>query len=195
MLLLLGKRARPSVRAIGSVVFCLIAAGCGGGSQSADQALQKQLDAANIPRTAVSKFAGSVTVDGQPPSLGPKEALLVILYDSKNPPTRDKPPLTATCDQKGHFEFSTFTRGDGVPPGSYVVLFAQLHSQPGAGMLPPDGLKNLYNDPDKNAEKPEFKLDLSSPGRSDHSFNLELAGKEGIPTPGSHAVTKITRGG
>lgn len=195
MLLLFRNGARPSVRTIRSVVLCLVTAGCGGGSQSADQALQKQLDAANIPRTAVCKFAGSVTVDGQPPSLGPNERLVVILYDLKNPPTRDKPPLTTTCDQKGHFEFSTFTRGDGVPPGAYTVLFAQLQAQPGAGMFPPDKLKNLYNDPEKNAEKPEFKLDLSPPGRSDYSFNLDLAGKEAVSTPGSHAVTKITRGG
>jgi len=195
MLQLIGKATRPSVRTVGTVVLCLIAAGCGSGSQSAEQALQKQLDAANVSRTPVSKFAGTVTVDGQPPSLGPSEKLVVILYDLKHPPTPDKRALTTTCDQKGHFEFSTFTRGDGVPPGSYAVLFAQLHSQPGAGMLPPDGLKNLYNDPDKNAEKPEFKIDVSPPGRSDYDFKLDLTGKEAVTNPGSHAVTKITRGG
>src|SRR6202034_1383170 len=54
-----------------------------------------------------------------------------------------------------------------LPPGKFVMLFAQLGYNPRMGFFGPDGLKNLYNDPDVNSQKPEFLIDHQAPGRTD----------------------------
>jgi hypothetical protein len=170
----------------------VLAAGCGGTS-SADQALDQQLKASNATREVVARFAGKVTIDGQPPAPGTKEATVVILYDPTNPPSPRKPPRFTYCGKEGQFEFHTYARGDGVPVGSYVVLFAQLKTggRGSPGFKPPDALKNLYNDPDKNALIPEFKIDHTAPGRTDYAFDLSTAGKDPIAEPGAKAITQI----
>jgi len=91
-------------------------------------------------------------------------------------------PFATRCDKNGHFEFNTYGTGDGLPAGSYVVLFAQPKTEGG------DGLKNLYNDPDKNAQEERFQINLTSPGKTDWAFDLAVAGKDPITTPGVHAV-------
>ena len=96
------------------------------------------------------------------------------------------------CGKDGRFSFYTYTTGDGVHVGSYVVLFAELRSNRERGLLGPDGLNNLYNDPDKNAQNKEFVVSVESPGKTDYEFNLQVAGKE-PGTPGPHAVTEIRR--
>jgi hypothetical protein len=55
----------------------------------------------------------------------------------------------------------------------------------------PDDLKNLYNDPQKNVNDTTFVIDVTQPGRDDYEFNLSVAGKEGVATPGEYAITKI----
>jgi hypothetical protein len=90
----------------------------------------------------------------------------------------------------------SYERGDGVPTGSYVVLFAELIPTPlmatkrSKGLRGPDGLMNLYNDPDRNKQDVQFKIDITPPGKSDYAFDLKVAGKEAA-TPGPHAVTEI----
>jgi hypothetical protein len=54
----------------------------------------------------------------------------------------------------------------------------------------PDGLKNLYNDPEKNKDIPEFMVDLAEPGRDDYQFNLTVAGKEPA-RPGRYSATVV----
>jgi hypothetical protein len=168
-----------------------LAAGCGSTS-SANQALDQQLQASNATREVVASFAGRVTIDGLPPTLGPKGATIVMLYDPKNPPGPGKPPRFTYCGKEGQFEFHTYLRGDGVPVGSYVVLFAQpkIGGRGNPGFKAPDALKNLYNDPEKNALIPEFKIDHTAPGRTDYAFDLSVAGKDPNP-PGPKAVTEI----
>jgi hypothetical protein len=79
----------------------------------------------------------------------------------------------------------------GAPEGSYVVLFAALkHARVGA-YKEPDALKNLYNDPDKNQEDPNFRIDLNTPGKADHQFDLKLADRPPVDKPGPHAVTQL----
>jgi hypothetical protein len=56
-----------------------------------------------------------------------------------------------------------------------------------------DGLKNLYNDPEKNKDDPNFRVEVAAPGRSDYEFNLTVAGKDPVAKPGQYAVTRITR--
>ncbi len=112
-----------------------------------------------------------------------------MLVDPKNPQTGVR---KAICDKEGYFAFSSYESGDGVPPGTYVVLFGQFNMGGGLGHFdPPDLMHNLYNDPEKNAATPEFTVTVTAPGKSDYAFNLALAGKEPIDQPGPTAVTKL----
>jgi len=174
------------------VLTVLTAGGCGGMS-SANQALDRQLKESNATREAVARFAGKVTIDGQPPAPGRNEAVIVMLYDPKNPPRGGAPPRFAYCGKDGRFEFHTYTSGDGAPVGSYVALFAQLKigGRGHRGFWPPDALHNLYNDPEKNAENTEFHVDLTVPGKRDYSFDLSVAGKDPIDHPGPKAVREV----
>jgi hypothetical protein len=179
-------------------------AGCSG-SSSASRALERQFEEnPQFHKAAVAKFAGTVTIDGQPPS---KDLLLfVILNDPQHLDENARlraPKLSALCDDDGHFAFSTYDKGDGVAAGKYVVTFVQLHhpkSGRGARRLAgtgarhfvgPDELKNLYNDPDKNKDDPRFNLEVKPPGEADHQFDLAVAGKDPVTTPGANAVTTI----
>jgi hypothetical protein len=164
-----------------AVLFSLGAAGCNG-PQSESEALKKALEVNNKSAETVVKFSGTVTVDGQPPTVDRRNPLLVIAYDPKNPPKGRQMPYSARCDKQGHFQFNTYSTGDGLPAGSYIALFVQPRMEGG------DGLKNLYNDPDKNAKEERFQINLASPGKSDWSFELAVAGKDAVTTPGEHAV-------
>jgi len=132
----------------------------------------------------VAKFAGRVTVDGLTQLGG--DHIFVFLTD---PQKLDKHKrLSTRCDPDGRFEFKTYLPGDGVPLGKYVVGFVALHlPKKATGMgtadsapryLGPDGLKNLYNDPEKNKDIPEFVVEVTQPGRTDYEFNLTVSGKE-----------------
>jgi hypothetical protein len=173
----------------GALAF--VSQGCGGSAtQSAQQALDRQYkDNPQLQRPNLAKFAGTVTVDGQPPAKG--TVIVVILNDPKKPAPRNKPSQYAIADPEGHFEFSTSLKGDGTLPGSYVVTFAELHPHGRRGFFPPDELKNLYNDPDKNAGKNEFQLDLKPPGKTDFTMDLKVAGEEVVSTPGANSTTEI----
>ncbi len=187
------SNAHPVARWLAPVLFsaaaCAALAGCSN-TQSAEQASEIQLKEANATRMPLARFAGTVTIDGQPPSLERNQALLVMLYDLKNP-SADSLPLYVACDPNGHFEFSTYQRGDGVRVGSYAVLFGKFRINPfgNAGTTSGDLLNNLYNDPDKST----FKYDLTPPGQTDYVFDLAVAGKQPIASPGPHAVTRISR--
>jgi hypothetical protein len=179
----------PAVALLALSVF-----GCGR-SDGPDRAMEQQMKEFNLSRVSVGKFAGTVTVDGRPPREAfPKQALLVILYDPKNPTA--KSPLHAPCAPDGHFEFHTYSRDDGIPTGSYVVLFAALKrpvllGKGAKAFQGLDGLLNRYNDPDKNAQEDRFKVEVAEPGKSDWAFDLELAGKEPVASPGPKAITRL----
>ncbi len=108
-----------------------------------------------------------------------------------DPEKLDVPPAKrryVETTPSGDFSFSTYEPQDGIKPGKYVLTFAILKERGKFGMVGPDKLNNLYNDPDKNADIAEFKIDHKAPGKSDYSFNLELAGREAA-TPGPHSIT------
>jgi hypothetical protein len=186
--------ARKLIRFVGGcgacAVFSLLVAGCGGPSQSADQALNDRLREANASRSQIARFSGTVTIDHAPPDLKPDESLMIMLYDPKNPPHSQQLPLSSRVTREGHFEFTTYTRGDGVPVGSYKVLFAAFKVNPyRGGSNSPDALKNLYNDPDTS----QFNVEITEPGKTDWTFDLEIAGKEANTQPGEHAITRIVK--
>jgi hypothetical protein len=63
----------------GCAAFAFLSAGCGGPSQSADQALNDRLRDANTSRTQIAKFSGTVTIDHAPPAFKPDESLMSML--------------------------------------------------------------------------------------------------------------------
>jgi hypothetical protein len=169
--------------------------------QRADQIEQISKLPNKVP---VAKFAGNVSVDGQPPSQ--EGTLFVILNDPQHLAPGGK--AYTNCDEQGNFAFTTYLPGDGAPTGKYVVTFVQFQLSGGAtggrgsrlGRAPsmlgqeyvgPDGLKNLYNDPEKNQDNPNFVVQVAEPGRTDYDFKLELAGKEPAKTSGTYAATKL----
>jgi hypothetical protein len=175
------------------LVVGLMLAGCGR-RESADQALDRALKDTNKTREATAQFSGKVTVDGLKPALGKGQSLVVMLYDpQKPPPNRQIMPRSTRCRPDGSFAFNTYGTDDGVPVGNYIVLFAVLKPAKN-GFHGPDGLKNLYNDPEKNEKVPDYHIELKPPGKTDYAFNLEVAGKEAA-SPGTHAVTGIVKGG
>lgn len=168
------------------VVLGLSAGGCNR-VPSESEALKKSLEVNGRTEQSVAKFSGTVTIDAQPPTIDRLNPLYVFAYDPKNPPKGRQLPFWTRCDKNGHFEFNTYSTGDGLPVGAYVVLFAQ--TKPDGG----DGLKNLYNDPDKNAKEERFQINLTSPGKTDWTFDLAVAGRDPNTTPGEHAI-KADRG-
>jgi hypothetical protein len=199
-------------------------AGCSGDRSGGEASARKQAsngDAAaahNFDKNRdfqvrpVAKFAGRITVDGQPPKKDGK--LFVILTDPNHLEENalgQLPKLYAVCDADGRFAFGTYdlkNRNDGVFVGKYVVTFVQLHKFPPAppkagrrgGPAPadgargrekyalPDDLENLYSDPDRNSKESKFNLDLQPPGKDDYQFDLTVAGKAAVK-PAPHAVT------
>jgi hypothetical protein len=158
-------------------------------SQVVSQRIKEQLAESKGNIVAVAKFAGKVTIDGEPPALPPRYVLVVILFDAKGKEAGHETIYQTICDKEGHFEFTRYSKGDGVPPGSYTVLFVELMHRLGDRFTGADELKNLYNDPDKSP----FQVELSPPGKTDWEFNLEVAGKDPVVTPGPHALTRLRK--
>jgi hypothetical protein len=159
--------------------------------QALDEAFQKS---PQLQRQVVARFAGQVTVDGQPPSdISQGSALFVSLH--RNLLNQDGVrPFHTICDSRGHFAFSTYVKEDGIAVGSYIVTFVKLRRtgpRRGAVFGPPDELKNLYNDPDRNAQTPEFSVDVKMPGKTDYHFDLAVERLAPVEAPGPHALTRI----
>jgi hypothetical protein len=166
----------------------LCALGCGD-TQAVSQRIKQQLAETKGNVVAVAKFAGRVTIDGQPPSVPPRYVLVVILFDAKGKEAGHETIYQTICDKEGRFEFTRYSKGVGVPPGSYTVLFVELMHRLGDRFTGADELKNLYNDPDKSP----FQVELTTPGKTDWDFNLEVAGKDPVVKPGPHAVTRLPK--
>ena len=134
--------------------------------------------------TPLYPIAGTVTIDGLPPTFDNRRQHLVItLYDPQKP---DKKHFHTLVNADGHFRFTE----DGIGPGHYVLAFAVLRRKGPGNFIGPDELHNLYNDPDVNAQThPEFVIDHKAPGKKDYQFNLDVAGKDPVNSPGPHAVT------
>ncbi len=134
-----------------------------------------------MDRVTLSPLGGKITVDNEPPLAKSKTAhLVVIAYNAAKPDAKAKSNARTFAQPDGSFELS-------LPPGKYVMLFAQLIYDPRMGFFGPDGLKNLYNDPEINSKKPEFLIDHQAPGKTDYTFNLSVAGGTPPEVPGPKA--------
>ena len=145
------------------------------------------------PKVDVFPLVGRVTIDGQPPEIERREAVIVMLFDAtKHDLKLSQRPRSSECDDAtGKFAFSIYELNDGVKPGIYVIVIAKLALSRLRRYLGPDQLHNLYNDPDKNAQIAEFCIEHKAPGKTDYEFRLTVAGVEPVENPGPHAVTAI----
>ena len=92
---------------------------------------------------------GSVLVDGQP-----VEGLEVSCHDVKLMETGDSTVATTYTDAQGKFEVASYTPGDGVPEGDYMVTFLwgelNIISRSYGG---PDKLNDRYKSPQESKVK------------------------------------------
>jgi hypothetical protein len=180
--------------AAASVGLIVLLAGCESkpkySYQTAEQAMEEQIRQYPQYRNLhLVKFSGRVAVDGKP--MRPNGTLFVMLNDPEHPDATAHgapPKLYTVCNHAGIFHVE-------VPPGRYVVTFAALHAHGKVGhagpdhYFQPDELKNLYNDPEKNAKEPQFNVTLEPPGKTDLYFDLAVAQKKAVTKPGPDAVT------
>jgi hypothetical protein len=172
------------------VAVLSLAAACwaGGCRRAENESLDAYLKQAGPNRRDVYPLAGKVTIDGQPPQFARPLRLVVMLNDPSNPNLAKR--SIRQCNDDGEFAFGTYRKQDGVPAGTYTVTFAVLKLTP-QGFVGPDQLTNLYNDPDKNALVPEFKIVHQPPGKTDCEFDLKLAGQTPVEPPGPNALTEL----
>jgi len=166
---------------VAATLIFILSFGCEG-RQSTAQRLEKAYKSAGMEPATVYPLGGKITVDNEPPVAKSETARLVaIAYEGARPDVKAKSNTRAFLKPDGSFELPS------LPPGKYVMLFAQLGYNPRMGFFGPDGLKNLYNDPDINSTKPEFVIDHQAPGKTDYTFNLSVAGETPPAAPGPKA--------
>jgi hypothetical protein len=198
-------RAPKRSRILLATACVAVAAALGGctGSKSAEERFNEAAKETGFKAQPLAKFAGHVLIDGQPPAQEKGKKLFVMLVPADHlDQAKDSSKVIHTvCKPDGSFSFMTYVDNDGVPLGKYVVTFGMFgpvatrgHMAPGLGTAKhygrADTLKQLYNDPDKNAKDDKFVVDAASPGKTDYEFDLALAGKE-PGKPGPHSVTSI----
>jgi hypothetical protein len=179
------RSTRPLSSRVWRILVCLtvaFAAGCG--PSPADR-MNAQLRATGLKKDNVYPLSGTVTIDGSPPP--PNATILVMLNDVSKPKLPLKQRAATSCDKEGKFVFTAYENGDGVKPGTYVITFAQVKVVAGYPRGP-DQLENRYNDPDKNAQLAEFKIEHQAPGKKDYAFDLKVAGVAPGESPGSFAL-------
>ncbi len=156
---------------VAATLIILVFFGCGG-RESTAQRLEKAYESAGMDPVTAYPLGGMITVDNELPAAKSETArLLAIAYDAAKPDAKANSSATAFVKPDGSFELPP------LPPGKYVMLFAQLGYNPRMGFFGTDGLKNLYNDPDVNSKKPEFVIDHQAPGKRDYTFNLSVVGE------------------
>ncbi len=164
-----------------ATLIFVVSFGCDG-RQSTAQRLEKAYESAGMDPVKAYPLGGTITVDNEPPVAKSEASRLVaIAYDTAKPDVKARSNARAFVKPDGSFELPP------LPPGKYVMLFAQLGYNPRMGFVGADGLKNLYNDPDVNSKKTEFLIDHQAPGKTDYTINLSIAGETPPAAPGPKA--------
>jgi hypothetical protein len=166
---------------VAATLLFLVPFGCEG-RQSTAQRLENAYKSAGMDPVTVYPLGGKITIDNESPVAKSETTRLVaIAFEGAKADVTAKDNARAFVKPDGSFEFPPLA------PGKYVILFAQLGYNPRMGFIGPDGLKNLYNDPDVNSKKPEFLIDHQSPGKMNYAFNLSVAGETPPAAPGPKA--------
>lgn len=166
---------------VAATLIVILSFGCDG-RQSAAERLENAYKSAGMKPATAYALGGKITIDNEPPiAKSENERLVAIACDAAKPDVKARSNARAFLKPDGSFELPP------LPPGKYVMLFAQLGYNPRLGFFGPDGLKNLYNDPDVNSNKPEFVIDHQAPGKTDYKFNLSVAGETPPAAPGPKA--------
>jgi len=99
--------------------------------------------------------SGRVLIDGQP------AIRAVVSFHSQTPQADGKIYSGQTfTDDEGRFRMTTFTAGDGVPPGEYTVtIVAAWISKNGQDVGVPDLLKGRYATPEKSLLKVQVEAE------------------------------------
>lgn len=172
-----------------AILAAMACVGCG--PPTGEQRMEAVLKATGQTKDTVYPLAGHVTIDGGAPNIGNRRVkLIVLLYDPAKPQAIPEKWPHAEVEPSGDFEFSHYGIGDGVEPGNYVFVFTMLTDKKKKGLVGPDQLKNLYNDPERNEKREGFKIEHKAPGKKDYTFDLAIAGQEQA-TPGPKAVTRL----
>jgi hypothetical protein len=180
--------ARSAGWGLAATLLFVLSLGCEG-RQSTTERVEKAYKSAGISPRAAYALGGKVTVDGQPPvAKAGRSRFLAAAYEAAKPDATANGNAHAFVQPDGSFELPP------LPPGRYVMLFAQLDYDPKIGFIGRDGLENLYNDPDVNAKKPDFVIDHQAPGKKDYAFNLSVAGETPPAAPGAKAFVGSVRG-
>jgi hypothetical protein len=159
---------------------------------TADHALDKAQTPAAAKHEAVFPLAGRVTINGQVPPYDQRNPLVVMPINRKN---IDGPAFAnryVRCDSQGKFVFKTYSRQDGVPPGSYVLVIMKLDR----GNLPfvyrgPQQLLNLYRHPDNTVQLADYPIEHADPGKTNYELSLPKASTEPVAAPRPAAMTAI----
>ena len=182
------RRLATDMMGIGAIGALAVFAAVGCSKSANNQSLEALLKQTGQNRAALYPLAGKVTIDGQPPQFVRPNRLIVMLNDPNNPDLTRRP--CRECNEEGEFAFGTYTKKDGVPAAKYIVTFAVLKITM-RGLLGPDQLNNLYNDPDRNEKVAEFNIVHEAPGREDYAFDLKVAGQPAVGMPGPKALTEL----
>jgi hypothetical protein len=158
--------------------------------QSTAERIERAYQDLGLKPVATYPFAGKVTVDTEPPvAKSERSAFVVVAYDTVKPDAPAGSNAFVFLRPNGSFEFP------GLPPGKYVLLFADLEYTMKRGFYGTDALHNLYNDPDFNGKKPQFVIEHQAPGKTDYEFNLTVAGETPPAAPGAKALVGVSRRG
>ena len=98
--------------------LALLSQGCGGATQSAQQALDRQYkDNPQLQRPNLAKFSGTVTVDGQPLPYGR------VMFAPRASEANVQPgkPAIGVIQSDGRYTLSTYGDDDGAVVGSHTV--------------------------------------------------------------------------
>ena len=176
-----GDSQRMKPLRVAATLIVILSFGCEA-RQSTAQRLEKAYKSAGMDPESAYPLGGKITVDNVPLDAKSETSRLVaIAYDAAKPDIKARSNARAFVKPDGSFELPP------LPPGKYVMLFARLGYNPRSGFVGPDGLKNLYNDPDVNSKKPEFVIDHQAPGKTGYTFNLSVAGETPPALPGPKA--------
>jgi len=139
------------------LALCAVALGLFAGCQPTQQGPE---------RLPVYPVRGLVTVDGLP------TAGVMVRLQATEPPQGESQIYaanpTAITDADGAFALSTYTDGDGVAAGVYVVTFEwRKFDRLANGYTGPDWLEGKYSDP----EKSEFSVTVT--GNEETGVDLE----------------------